>query len=130
MVADRRGDLFYLRGRTQQTCNLTTSGKTEAELWHDRLCHTNFQDMNTMLKREKTIGLKFNYASTPNSYDTCLAGKFTSLPFPTRGERTPGILDIVHTDLCGPMRTTSLGGARYFITFIDDYSKWYEVHSV
>jgi hypothetical protein len=32
-------------------------------------------------------------------------------------------LEIVHSDVCGPMRTTSLGGARYFVTYIDDFSK-------
>jgi hypothetical protein len=32
-------------------------------------------------------------------------------------------LEIVHSDVCGPMRTTSLGGARYFVTYIDDFSR-------
>lgn len=30
----------------------------------------------------------------------------------------------MHTDLCGPMRTASLGDAYYFTTFIDKKSKW------
>lgn len=41
--------------------------------------------------------------------------------------RTKNLLEIVHTDVCGPMRTKSKSGARYFITFIDDYSRWCEV---
>ena len=32
-------------------------------------------------------------------------------------------LDLVHTDLCGPMSTSARGGYEYFITFIDDYSR-------
>ncbi len=32
-------------------------------------------------------------------------------------------MEIVHTDVCGPMKTTSHGGARYFLTFIDDFSR-------
>jgi transposase InsO family protein len=32
-------------------------------------------------------------------------------------------LEIVHSDVCGPMRTTSSGGARYFVTYIDDFSR-------
>ena len=28
----------------------------------------------------------------------------------------------MHSDICGPMQTQSLGGSRYFITFTDDYS--------
>ena len=30
-------------------------------------------------------------------------------------------LDIVHTGVCGPMRTTSVGVAKYFVVFVDDY---------
>ena len=32
-------------------------------------------------------------------------------------------LELVHSDLCGPMKTASLGGAKYFVTFIDDFSR-------
>jgi hypothetical protein len=76
--------------------------------------------------REKRI--KFNNANIPSCCDTCLAGKFTSLPFAIRRNRASEVLDIIHTDLCGPMRTNSFGEARYFITFIDDYSRWCEIY--
>ena len=33
------------------------------------------------------------------------------------------VLQLVHSDLCGPMQTQSIGGAKYFVTFIDDYSR-------
>ena len=36
---------------------------------------------------------------------------------------TEGILDYVHTDVWGPIKTASIGGNYYFMTFIDDYSK-------
>ncbi len=32
-------------------------------------------------------------------------------------------LEIVHSDVCSPMTSTSLGGARYFVTYIDDFSR-------
>ena len=32
-------------------------------------------------------------------------------------------LEIVHSDICGPMQTSSIGGCNYFLTFIDDYSR-------
>lgn len=56
----------------------------------------------------------------------CLAGKLTSSPFHTRADRFSEILGIVHTDLCGPMRTKSKG-ARYFLMVTDDCSRWCEV---
>ena len=39
-------------------------------------------------------------------------------------------LQLIHTDVCGPMQTTSLGGARYFITFIDDYTRYTTVFTM
>ena len=35
---------------------------------------------------------------------------------------------LIHTDVCGPMRNESFGGSRYFITFIDDYSRYSTVY--
>ncbi|KAH0816960.1 hypothetical protein GEV33_005831 [Tenebrio molitor] len=48
-------------------------------------------------------------------------------PFRRRSNRLNKVLDLVHTDVCGPIRTHSLGGAKYFIEFIDDASRWCEV---
>jgi hypothetical protein len=54
----------------------------------------------------------------------CVEGKQHRAPFPKDGAtRATKPLEIVHSDVCGPMRTTSMGGARYFVTFIDDFSR-------
>ena len=45
-------------------------------------------------------------------------------PFKAIGYRAKEVLDLVHSDLCGPMSTSSRGGYEYFITFIDDYSRY------
>ena len=37
--------------------------------------------------------------------------------------KKPEVLDLVYTDVCGPMKTRSLGGASYFVTFVDDHSR-------
>ena len=37
-------------------------------------------------------------------------------------------LQIVHSDVCGPMHTESIGGCKYFVTFIDDYSRYCHVY--
>jgi transposase InsO family protein len=54
----------------------------------------------------------------------CIEGKQHRKPFPSDGGmRATKPLEIVHSDVCGPMRTTSLGGARYFVPYIDDFSR-------
>ena len=45
-------------------------------------------------------------------------------PFKTKGYRAKDVLNLRHTDLCGPMSTSARGGYEYFITFIDDYSRY------
>ena len=46
-----------------------------------------------------------------------------NVKFGTNIHQTRGILDYVHTDVWGPTKNVSLGGNRWFVTFIDDYSK-------
>ncbi|GJS53029.1 retrotransposon protein, putative, ty1-copia subclass [Tanacetum coccineum] len=55
---------------------------------------------------------------------SCLSGKMTRKSFPHRLERVTGLLGIIHTDVCGPLRHVSRQGASYFITFTDDYSRY------
>ena len=48
----------------------------------------------------------------------------TKSPFSGHGERAADLLGLVHTDVCGPMSTQAMGGFSYFITFIDDRSRF------
>ena len=45
-------------------------------------------------------------------------------PFKPVGEiRSTGKLQLIHSGVCGPMSTESIGGKKYFVTFTDDYSR-------
>ena len=50
-------------------------------------------------------------------------GKNTKNPFPSSNSKAKAILDIVHSDVCGPMSTTSLSRYVYYVSFLDDYSR-------
>nr|GEV10926.1 hypothetical protein [Tanacetum cinerariifolium] len=50
--------------------------------------------------------------------------KMTRKSFPYHTERATDLLGIIHTDVCGPLRHVSRQGASYFITFMDDYSRF------
>ena len=52
----------------------------------------------------------------------CALGK-NSRKFPSSNSRAEGILDIIHSDVCGKMSTPSIGNYLYYATFIDDYSR-------
>ncbi|GJS27464.1 retrotransposon protein, putative, ty1-copia subclass [Tanacetum coccineum] len=55
---------------------------------------------------------------------SCLSGKMTRKSLPHRPERATDLLGIIHTDVCGPLRLVSRQGASYFVTFMDDYSRY------
>ena len=51
----------------------------------------------------------------------CAKGVKTT--FPSSDNRSAGALDLIHSNLCGPMSITSLKGNEYYVTFIDDFSR-------
>jgi hypothetical protein len=53
----------------------------------------------------------------------CALGKNVKKPFLSSNNRSKEILDLIHLDVCGPMRVKSLGGSLYYVIFIDDYSR-------
>jgi 5'-3' exoribonuclease 2 len=54
----------------------------------------------------------------------CLVGKQTRVSFKHNdNSRKNDVLELVHWDVCGPLKVRSIGGALYFVTFIDDYSR-------
>ena len=48
----------------------------------------------------------------------------TKRPFNAKGRKAQELLELVHSDVCGPMSIQARGGYEYFITFIDDYSRF------
>jgi hypothetical protein len=53
----------------------------------------------------------------------CVLSKFTKVVFPSSDNRLDGVLDLVHTNVCGPMSQAALIGCEYYIRFIDDHSR-------
>ena len=97
------------------------SAADSLRLWHQRFGHLGAKNLKTLQDEELVEELKFNYSKdkqTRNSYS-----------FP-KGQATHAteLLEIVHSDVCGPMQTTSLGGHRYFVTFIDDKSRFTAIY--
>ena len=93
----------------------------KAYLWHCRLGHIN---ENRIIKLQKNGYLNlFNYEPFVNC-KSCLMRKMTKAPFTGHGERAKDLLELIHTYVCGPMFKHAMGGYSYFITFIDDFSKF------
>lgn len=88
-------------------------------LWHRRLGHVSLSNMHFLNNSSEN---RINTKTVLNCV-TCAEGKQSRLPFENNGTRANGLLELIHTDVCGPMTKKSLGGASYYVSFIDDYSK-------
>ena len=86
-------------------------------LWHLRLGHINFNRIHGLVKSGILNSLAFEPIPMCESY---LEGKMTKGPFKAKGYRATKPLELVHTDVCGPMRVQARGGYEYFVTFTDD----------
>ena len=53
----------------------------------------------------------------------CALGKNIKDDFPSSESKSKGILDLIHSDVCGPMSVASMEGASYYVTFIDEFSR-------
>lgn len=61
------------------------------------------------------------------NFDTCvdcIKGKIASKSKRQKDGRSEYVIELIHTDICGPIIPVVLGNYRYFITFIDDYSRY------
>ncbi|KAK4383892.1 transposon Ty1-A Gag-Pol polyprotein [Sesamum angolense] len=63
-----------------------------------------------------------NFDNLP-ACESCLKGKMTKKPFVGQSKLANGLLDLIHTDVCGSLNTQARGGFSYFITFTDDHSR-------
>lgn len=96
---------------------------TEKEKWHRTFGHVNFQYLSTLSKNELLIGLPKDLEKEEMKCVTCIESKMHNLPFENNRKRAKEILQIIHTDLNGPHPTIGKGGEKYFLSFVDDYSK-------
>ena len=80
-------------------------------LWHCHLGHIGVKRM----KKLHTDGLfePLDYESL-GTYKPCLMGKMTKMPFSGTMERATDLLEIIHTDVCGPMNIEARGGYHFF----------------
>ena len=96
--------------------------ESSADLWHKRLGHISKERILRLIKSEVLPQLDFT--DWNNTCVDCIKGKQTKHVSKQAATRSSGLLDLIHTDICGPFDVPSWGGERYFITFIDDYSRY------
>jgi hypothetical protein len=104
-------------GFVSSTCNSVSSSSF---LWHLRLGHLSDKGLQAVSRQFPFVPSKNNMSSC----DSCHFAKQRKLPFPHSMSKSNAPFDILHADLWGPYSTISLQGHKYFLTLVDDYSRF------
>ncbi|KAJ9541607.1 hypothetical protein OSB04_028113 [Centaurea solstitialis] len=106
-------------------CLLSKASKGDSWLWHRRLCHQNFKDMNKLVSKGLVRGLPELRLSKDTLCPACEQGKMTRSSHPPRMDTNcQSPLDLIHMDLCGPMRVESLARKKYMLVLVDEFSRF------
>jgi hypothetical protein len=112
-VAEARRDknLYLLNVKVRKdTAHVANFLEKGAMLWHERFGHLNMASLKEL--DAMVDGMNLKEVLLHHICEACVKGKHQRTSFPKDGAtRASQFLEIVHTDVCGPMRTTSHGGA-------------------
>lgn len=126
LFAKRDQDLYFIDER-KETATVAEVKENDIFTWHKKLGHVNAKDLLALSDPNIAHGIVLNRQEKLPPCEICVQGKQRQNPFPTSKSRSSEVLELIHTDICGPMNVPSLGGSKYFITFIDDKSRWCEI---
>uniref|UniRef100_A0A1Y1L115 Retrovirus-related Pol polyprotein from transposon TNT 1-94 n=1 Tax=Photinus pyralis TaxID=7054 RepID=A0A1Y1L115_PHOPY len=125
----RRNNLYEISFEViNNYCQNVTVENNDFKLWHKRFAHLNYNALGKLIKQKMVNGIDDKVKICQVDFcEPCVEGKITRLPYGTR-TKSQRLLQVVHTDICGPISPITHDGHKYFITFIDDYSNFTVVY--
>ena len=121
VIGVRCRKLYKLLFQPHHALEHTQSNNELRELWHMRMTH--LHHLSLRMPRDMTIGLQYFSTEQSCACIGCALGKYTKTTCLSSDNILEGVLDLIHSDLCGPISFASLTGFEYYITFIDDFSR-------
>jgi len=121
-IADFWGGLYVLRtglGHEENNTTLICRNVNKNNIWHVRLGHLSNQRLAVMKQQHPCIQYNMN-----DCCDVCHKSKQKRLPFPESFSHASNVFDLIHTDIWRPCSTASLNGERYFLTIVDDNTRF------
>jgi len=123
-----KGAIVVARGIKSSTLYLTdtptaavASNTVDSATWHCRLGHISEKGLQVMKTKGKLPGLE---SIKLELCESCIFGKQTCISFGnSKRQLKTQKLELVHSDVWGPAPVASMGGARYYVTFIDDSTR-------
>ncbi|KAJ9564937.1 hypothetical protein OSB04_000903 [Centaurea solstitialis] len=119
--------IIYMDNNTEaeSICFISDDAEKKSWLWHKKLSHLNFRTLHSLSSKDLVIGLPKLNILKDKVCGACEKGKISRSSFKSKQNfsiNTP--LQLLHVDLCGPVSTPSLGGKRYILVLVDEFSRF------
>nr|GEX44035.1 Gag-Pol polyprotein [Tanacetum cinerariifolium] len=127
LLINNRGSDLYTISLQESTSStpLCLMAKASTWLWHQRLSHLNFDYINLLSKKDIVIGLPMLKYVKDQLCSSCELSKAKRSSFKSKAvPSSKGRLNLLHMDLCGPMRVASINKKKYILVIVDDYSRY------
>ena len=133
-VGIRKGNLYYLscqqkRMEQAHVSNAQLNGRSKEFIWHQRFGNLIEKSLHILANPQLVDDFDYNVSKQIPFCKSCVEGKLHKTPFPSQGRTRAAVpLGLIHSDVCGPMSTQLLSGARYFVVFADDKTHYVWVY--
>jgi len=127
IMEGRRRQSVYVLSAESAYVDKTRRNET-GDLWHARLGHVNYNKLKEMMQKQVVKGLPQIDIRTDIVCAGCQYGKAHQLPYKESEHRSKAPLELIHSDVFGPVKQISIRGMRYMVTFIDDFSMYVWVY--
>ncbi|KAJ9557015.1 hypothetical protein OSB04_011629 [Centaurea solstitialis] len=116
---------FPVIDSSKPVCLFTKATKGESWLWHRRFSHQNFSDISKLANGGLVKGLPKLTFDRDSLCPACQMGKMKRSSHKSKTESScQSPLEMLHMDLCGPMRIQSISGKKYILVMVDEYSRY------
>ncbi|KAH0703207.1 hypothetical protein KY285_017485 [Solanum tuberosum] len=127
IMEGKRLESIYVMSAETTYVEKMRSNKT-VDLWHARLGHVSYSKLKIMMQQSKLKGLLKLEIRGDTICAGCQYGKAHQLPYGESKYQAKEPLELVHSDVFGPVKQSSISGYRYMVTFIDDFSRYVWIH--
>ncbi|KAJ9535609.1 hypothetical protein OSB04_un001255 [Centaurea solstitialis] len=118
-------DLERIPSNQPLNCLFLKASHDESNLWHRRMCHMNFKNMNKLVKNNLVRGLPRKEFICNDNCVACLKGKQHKSSHKSKEVNSiSSPLQLIHIDLFGPTNVMSIGNKSYCLVIVNDFSRF------
>lgn len=118
----QRNGLYIVNLQENEEQSLLSAREIKIKNCHKKLAHLSGPNMKKLIDLSTGLDVRKCDFEDFEKCETCLESKQTRIPFKSIRKRASRTLEIIHSDLCGPIDPPTWDNKKYILTFIDDYT--------